>query len=187
VTTIGFLSRKVPGNNDGDGNFSFLGRHELNVTMSVLQVPTTGTVAIGQIHGSAIGTTAISGSCSIVSEFQWEPAPDSNGALFVLVNHMRGPAPSGSTTCPSVTITLAGTYALGETFSFSLRAVGSVVDAWSSKGGWSAAQDYGWWATSGASTYWMYLKTGDYVQDNLGSDSSVGGLVKVSAIQTAHS
>jgi len=163
-------------NNDGKGDWTFIGVHELNVTMQVLQEPTTGAITIGQAHGADINTTSISGSCSIISEFEWQKGK--------LVNNMRT-APSGNA-CGGVTQTFPGTYALGEIFSYSIRVSGKDVSLWTSKGGWSKTYTYSWWPTSGPEIYWLYFKAGDYVQDS-GSSSTIGGKVAISAIKTNHS
>jgi len=162
-------------NNDGKGDWTFIGYHQLNVTLKVLEEPTTKTITIGQAHGAAIGSTSISGSCSIISEFEWD-----NGKL---VNHMRG-AQSGDT-CSSVSQTLGGTYTVGESFSYSIVVNNKDVSIWTTKGGWSKPYTYSWWNTSGPNTYWLYFKAGDYVQDS-GSSSTVGGKIAITAITTSH-
>jgi len=169
-------SQNLSWNNNGKGDWTFIGFHSLNVTLKVVQEPDTKTITIGQAHGASIGSTSVSGSCSIISEFEWNAGK--------LVNHIRG-AQSGGT-CSSLSQTLPGTYAVGESFSYSIVVSGKDVSVWTTKGGWSDVHTYSWWETSGANTYWLYFKAGDYVQDS-GSSSTVGGKIAISALETFHS
>jgi len=168
-------SQNLGWNNNGKGDWTFIGYHQLNVTLKVLTEPSKGAITIGQAHGASIGSTSVSGSCSIVSEFEWNKGK--------LVNHIRGPR-SGDT-CSSLSQTLPGDYAIGETFSYSILVNGKAVSVWTSKGGWSKIQTYSWWNTSGDQTYWLYFKAGDYVQE-AGSSSTVGGKVAISSLKTYH-
>jgi len=171
--------REVPNlswNNDGKGDWTFIGYHQLNVTMKVLKVPTNGAITIGQAHGAAIGSSSVSGSCSIVIEFEWVKGR--------LANRMRG-APKANA-CPTVSQSFPSSYAIGEEFSFSIVVSGKDVSVWTSKDGWGKPYSYSWWDTTGDKTYWLYFKTGDYVQDS-GDSGSVGGSVAITALKSYHS
>jgi len=170
-------NQNLPWNNNGEGDWTFIGYHRMDVTMKVLTQPPSGTIAIGQVHGSKIGKTSISGGCSIIIEFEWK-----NGKL---VNYLRG-VQKGKNNCQTISQTLPGTYTLGEQFSFSLIVNGNTVSVQTSKGGTSAPHSYSWFKTSGPSTYWMYFKVGDYVQD-VGKSSTLGGRVSISSLKTFHS
>jgi len=162
-------------NNNGKGDWTFIGYHLINVTMKVVKVPPkTKKITIGQVHGATI-----SGSCSIIIELFW-----SDGKI---INAMRGPPPNNSSTsCPNHYVTLPGNYELDEMFSYSLYVHDKTVSVYTTKGGWSNSYTYSWWKTSGADTYWAYLKAGDYVQQNTGS-SSDGGTVRIYDLTTYHS
>jgi len=171
-------SYNVPGNNDGHGSWTFKGFHQMNVTMKVLQEPASKTITIGQAHAQSIGSKTISGACSIVIEFEWIAGK--------LSARLRG-APTSVTAndCGTASVNFPQTYAVGETFSYSLVVQDKTVKIWTSKGGWSPVHSYSWWSNSGANTYWLYFKAGDYVQDT-GSSSTVGGKTSISVLKTKH-
>ena len=150
-------------------NFDFTGHHVLNVTMTVrVAPPTTGAITIGQVHRDGV-----SGSCSIVSEFEWQ-AVSPGSSTGHLVNHFRDQACSGKTA------TVAGTVELGERFSYSLVMDGQTMHVWTSKGA-LAPYTYSWYTTEQ-----QYFKAGDYVQES-GTSSTDGGVVAIHAITSSHS
>lgn len=161
-------------NNDGKGDWTLVGFHQLNVSVTVLEEPDTRRITIGQAHGATIGGEGISGNCAIICEFEWYKGQ--------LLNRLTGPQSSG---CPNNFETQPGTYSIGETFSYSITINNKDVSVWTSKGGWSKPYSYSWWNTTGPNTYWLFFKAGDYVQE-AGSSSTIGGKVAISAITTYH-
>jgi hypothetical protein len=144
-------------------NFFLSGRSQLNVTMAVRQLPSTGAITVGQIHFDKV-----SGSCSIVIELEYQ-APGN------LVAHLRDAA------CRGVLKTVGSGYRLGESFSFSLTVDGLAVQA-ASDSGTMAPYAYDW-PISGcgepAGKCPLYFKTGDYVQAASNS-ATKGGVVAIS-------
>jgi len=65
----------------------------------VFEEPTTREITIGQAHGAAINTTSISGSCSIIMEFEWTAGK--------LAGRVRGPPDSGNN-CATKSVLLPG-------------------------------------------------------------------------------
>lgn len=171
----------LPWNTNGAHDWTFIGYHEENATMQVLQVPQTGKITVGQAKGAAIGSMLITGSCSVVVELIWEQG--------MLTAHLRGPP---STADPRTQFCMAATYAcgmykLGGSFRYSLRVVNSLVSVWTDAAGWCVWNyDFSWWNTTGSNPYYLYFKAGDYVQDNAGTGSTMGGKVKIRHLATRH-
>jgi len=85
------------------------GYHQINVTMQVDAVTSTGAITIGQVH-----LDGLSGACSIFVELEWSGAGD-------IVAHLRDSA------CKGVKATVGHGYALGQRFSYSMTVQGADV------------------------------------------------------------
>ena len=97
-------------------NWHFKGHSQLNVTMSVLKLPTGGSITIGQVHADGL-----SGHCSIIIELEF-----SDGEI---VAHLRDSA------CKGVTKKVGSGVALGQSFSYSLTIDGTLATAATDSGG----------------------------------------------------
>jgi hypothetical protein len=141
-------------------NWYFKGHSQLNVTMRVSKVPSTGSITIGQVHADGL-----QGHCSIVIELEY-----TNGDIDA---HLRDSA------CKGVTKKVGSGYALGESFSYSLTIDGTLATA-SSDSGTMAPYDYSWPTIGGIPTEQVpiYFKLGDYVQAATNS-ATEGGVVAV--------
>eukprot|EP00992_Anisonema_acinus_P001392 TRINITY_DN10460_c0_g2_i1.p1 TRINITY_DN10460_c0_g2~~TRINITY_DN10460_c0_g2_i1.p1 ORF type:complete len:588 (+),score=120.52 TRINITY_DN10460_c0_g2_i1:57-1820(+) len=155
------------------GDWTFSGTHELQVSLRVIQVPSNGKIAIGQIKGKSWeGHEAeYTNNGQIVEEIFWD-----NG---VIVSHAR----TGNGVDGYVTTTYAvGYYALGDVVTFSLRIDGHVLSTRTDRGG-RPAHDYSsiYYGTG----YRMYFKAGCYLGDHEGPETE-GGIVKILSISTRH-
>lgn len=143
-------------------NWFMKGFNQLNVTLSVLQLPSTGSITIGQVHASG----GLSGDCSIIIELEY-----SSGDVLA---HLRDKA------CKGVIKTVGRGYALGDTLSYTLTMDGTTASV-STDSGSMPPYDYTW-PIGGipVDKTPVYFKLGDYVQAS-SSSSKVGGTVAVSA------
>ena len=143
-------------------NFVLAGHSQLNVSMSVLKLPTGGAITVGQIHFDKI-----SGHCSIVIELEFQ-APGN------LVAHLR------DSQCNGITKTIGSGYSVGASFSYSLTINGLYVQA-TSDTGTMAPYAYDWAITGCNQPIGMcplYFKFGDYIQ-TASSSAINGGIVAV--------
>ena len=147
-------------------NFFFDGHSELNVSMSVAQLPTGGAITVGQLHADGL-----TGSCSILIELEYDD--DRGGKLWA---RLRDSA------CGTVSKMVGSGYNLGDTFSYTLRVDGRAVSVVTDSGS-MAPYSYSWATIGGIPTgeVPMYFKAGDYVQ-TASSSSTNGGRVAISHI-----
>ena len=137
------------------------GKHVLNVTIAVTQTTAKKSITIGQAH-----IDGVSGHCSIFVELEWTSGN--------VVSHLR------DKNCGSVSEVVGTGYNLGDKVTYSIVVDGATAIVTTDRGSMKP-YTYSWLPTSTP----VYFKAGNYLQDS-GSDSKLGGIVKIYHLSTSH-